>query len=479
MNRSIPKYQQIARDIIQGITTNKLRAGEKMPSLRQLSQQRNTSITTAIRCYEYLQDHGYLVALPRSGFIVQSDPTANSSSKDKGAAKSIFLPQFSPQVRTRCLVPKPHKPQPFSDTSPSVFASAQIAPELLPIQQLNRCITRMQKYNQGFLYGEPAGEKEFREQVSQHFSQQGLPISSEHLLVTNGCMDAVSHALELLTTKGDIVAINSPCYYGLIQLLGLMQRKIIEIPSTVEGLDLDALARASRKHDIKACVFNTNHQNPSGGTLAIEQKQWLAKFANQQKIPLIEDDVFIDLSHTGCLPLPVKYWDSNGYVIWCSSVSKTLAPGLRLGWCDAGRFSELLQSARRLKSIGVNRPLQQGLAEFFRNGHYRRHLSRLAPTLGAQIQDYQNYLTTHLPEGSAFSLPCGGSTLWIQVPNLKSKKLQNLTQGCNSEVVTGSFFSSRAVYDEYFRLNAGWPLEGKVKAALKALLNNVKQAQLT
>lgn len=479
MQTKTPAYQRLANEVIQHITSGKWSPGDKMPSLRQFSRQHNTSLTTAIRCYDLLQDHGYVVSKARSGFIIQTTPVNTGkvlNAANKISSSEASTPAFSPQVRTHFSTLDLLTPPATYQAVTKPFFGAQIAPKLLPTTLLNRCISRMHKYNQGFSYGDPVGELELREQITQHFSQQGFALSIERLLVTNGCMDAVSQALEVLTTQGDIIAVNSPCYHGLLQLLQVMQRKVIEIPSTLSGLDIEALGRAAQQHDIKACIFSSNHQNPSGYTLPIEQKQWLAEFANRQKIPLIEDDVFIDLNHKGFMPLPIKHWDTHGYVVWCSSVAKTLAPGLRLGWCDGGRFIESLQTARRLKSLGVNRPLQQGLAEFFRNGHYRRYLARFNPKLGQQVMNYRQYLAEHLPPHSHISTPSGGSTLWVQVPNLNAEKLAAETQGKDWAVISGHHFSSRQVYQDHFRLNAGWPLTDDVKSKLQPLLRAIEQS---
>jgi DNA-binding transcriptional MocR family regulator len=166
-----------------------------------------------------------------------------------------------------------------------------------------------------------------------------------------------------------------------------------------EQLDLEQLEALAQQRVIKACLITSSHQNPTGHSISVEQKRWLADFSSRMEIPIIEDDVFCELSHQGPMPLPIKAWDNDGWVIWCSSVSKSLAPGLRLGWCQSGRFLNEMVKQRYLTTMGINQPLQEGLAEFINSGHYARHLSKINSLLYQQVIDYHQFLTGPIAKG--------------------------------------------------------------------------------
>jgi DNA-binding transcriptional MocR family regulator len=220
---------------------------------------------------------------------------------------------------------------------------------------------------------------------------------------------------------------------------------------------------------IKACLITANHQNPSGHSLKVEQKQWLAEFAAQFEIPIIEDDVFGELTHQGPMPLPIKAWDTQGWVIWCSAISKTSAPGLRLGWCQPGRFLTAMVKQRYLRSFGINQPLQAGLAEFINSGQYAKHIKQVKRRLQQNVLDYHQCLTANLPPNATVSNPSGGLVMWIRVPGLDSQKLVTAAAEHDISLRPGTVFSSRNLYPDHFRINIGWPLDVQLKKQLVLL----------
>ena len=212
--------------------------------------------------------------------------------------------------------------------------------------------------------------------------------------------------------------------------------------------------------------MTANYQNPTGHSLPIEQKKLLANFAQQYRIPIIEDDVYGELTHSGALPLPIKYWDHDGWVIWCSSVSKTLSPGLRIGWLHSGRFYEELLKQRFIKTLGINEITQLGLAEYINTGLYAKHLTKVNSYLKKQISDYRYFLQNILPNDSYISSPKGGTVLWIKVSKLDSNQLMIKCELDNIYIRPGDLFSSRRLYRNFFRINAGWPLTEDIKKQL-------------
>lgn len=303
------KYQQLADKIIDDIQSGKLPTGEKMLSLRRFAGQHGISVSTAVSCYDELASQGWLVSRPQAGFC--RFPTGQASQPQ-------WQPFTSQLAHPHAYLPKSHTPTGSIGTS-QLFVTDAVN------QQLNQCfrraITRQRKRISS--YPETQGEPELLSTLAAHFSQSGFVFSSDELVITHGCIDAVKTALEVSTRPGDAVAVNSPCFLGLLELLSQMELLIVEIPTTQDGIDLDQFERLLQTGTVKAGLFSTTFMNPQGITLSVAQKQRLAQLANQYRVPVIEDDVYLELSHqSGQPPLPAAYFDQQGYVLWCGAVSK-------------------------------------------------------------------------------------------------------------------------------------------------------------
>ena len=204
--------------------------------------------------------------------------------------------------------------------------------------------------------------------------------------------------------------------------------------------------------------MSSNHINPQGLCFSAQQKQQLATLAEKYQTPIIEDDVYLELSHDSTSPLPIKHWDKSGWVLWCGSISKTLSPSYRLGWCEPGRYFAQYLADRRIQNFGVNQVVQNMLFEFIYSGQYKKHLKKVKLALNQNVRDYHKLLCKHLPKNSRISTPQGGLVLWIQVPNLNSHAL--LQNAIKHQIYfrSGNEFSTLALYNDCLRINIGWSL---------------------
>jgi DNA-binding transcriptional MocR family regulator len=443
-------YETLANEYIDSIKSQRLPLGSRMPALRVLAKQHQVSLTTATKTYDFLQQHGWIYARPQAGYFV-----ANKLEEQT-------FPQLK-AIQVQSRDPKHFSPATGYNASADFFSplgTSMIAPELQPIKALQRSIKRVASRNQQslFSYPNPQGEVPLRQALSEHFRIDHFAFSGKDLVITNGCIDAVRIAIETLTKEGDTIAISSPCFSGLLDLLVALSRKIIEIPCTEEGLDLAFFESCLQKGRIQASLFSTSHMNPSGRTLSNAQKQALATLANDYQVPMIEDDVYIELCHQGKPPLPAKYWDSDGYIIWCGSFSKTLAAGLRLGWCLPGRYLQDYIKQHTLTRFGINALMQLSLAEFINSGEYRSHVNRVRHTLNQQVYAYRDFLIKHLPDNAKVSVPDGGLVLWLQLPNIDAQLLENKANKRGVDIRGGACFSTHDAFKDCIRINCGWPL---------------------
>ena len=444
------KYKDIAEQIITDIQSQKLIAGQRLPSLRQLTKQLGVSMTTALNSYRSLEQMGWVVTHPKSGFFV-SMPVSQCDVP--------IQPQFRSSSK-RVSTSLKHDDYQHDDSKSDPFGSSKLCPSHIPMTSLKQSIKRTVNRSDKLLhsYSDPQGVYELRQAIAEHFIGNGFTMAADDIFISGGCMDAIRVALLVTTKPGDAVAISSPCFNGLLKLLSSMSRLVVEIPCNSDGVDLQQLEQKFKNKQIKAALFSSSYMNPHGISLSIAQKQRLAALANKYRIPIIEDEVYSELGYEATFPLPIKFWDTQGYVLWCSSVSKTLGSGIRLGWCSAGRYIGACIVVCATERFGQNGFMQASLADFIISGQYRKHIQYVRKMLFANACAYRHLLLQNLPKGSAISAPNGGLVLWIQVPGLNDKKFQAFTDKAQIKICFGAQFTTRKLYRDCFRLNIGWEL---------------------
>jgi len=460
-------YKKLAQHFILEIQNQQRIIGSRLPALRIVVKQHQVSMTTAKKAYDYLQETGWIFAKPQSGYFVSSNrstisfPTEITATIEKRDPRQFAQNnKFSHNVDFFCEL-----------------GIAMISPELTPKIALQRCISRITRRSIDglFYYPENRGNRVLRKALSNHFTQDNFTFSSDDLIITHGCLDAVRLAIETTTHEGDTIAINSPNYSGLLDLLSGLSRNIIEVPCHNAILDIKFLEELMQTKTVQAALLSTTHINPTGNSLSIHQKQKLAQLAEIHQIPIIEDDVYFELSHQKHTPLPLKTWDRMGYVLWCGSASKTLAPGLRIGWCLPGRFIDKYQLQQSLTDSGVNHLTQNTLAEFINTGEYRSHVNKLRIKLNRQIHQYREFLLAHLPRNSTISLPDGGLVLWVHIPSVDMTQIEQLAKKHKIDILSGHLFSTHKTYNNCFRINCGWPLEDiNTKLKLRTLCQIIR-----
>lgn len=317
----------------------------------------------------------------------------------------------------------------------------------------------------------PPGNEALRRQIALRYMGIGIAQPVEELVITNGALEALNLCLMAVTRPGDVVAIESPCFYAALQAIERLDLRAVEIPvSPVTGLDLDALADALKKHPVRACWFMTNFQNPTGVTMPIDKKKALVELLAQHEVPLIEDDVYGELHHEPDYPLPAMAFDTKGLVMHCSSFSKALAPGYRIGWVAAGRFAQKVQRLKLMTTLSASIPVQAGIADYLQYGGYDKHLRKLRGQLRSQLTTMDAALAEGLPGGAQWTRPSGGYFLWLRLPGaVAAMELHRLAIVHGIGIAPGPIFSARHAFGDYVRLNFGHPWSDKTAAAVKTL----------
>ncbi|UTV29564.1 PLP-dependent aminotransferase family protein [Photobacterium atrarenae] len=449
------RYKQLADKCIADIQAGRLKPGTRMPSLRQFARQQQISVSTAVSCYQELTALGWVCARPQSGFYITAVDASHPLPEWRPFASRISTP-----ARTQTTVERGPLGVSHSPLSEQAIQDLDVSFR----RALKRIGSRLSRYP------DYQGEVPLRQSLATHLTGQGFPVLADELVITHGCLSAVKTALETCTQPGDAVAVNSPCFNGLLELLAQMSLNIVEIPTLEDGLDLAQLEHHLKAGTIQAGLFSTSFMNPQGITLSVAQKQQLAELARRYQTPIIEDDVYLELSHQGDFVLPAKYYDTDGYLLWCGSVSKTLSPSYRLGWCLPGRFKDAYLAKFAAGSYGVATQIQLAIADFIDTGHYAQFLRKKRMQLLGQKQTYLDYLRQHLPAQTRISVPQGGLVLWLQFPGLNSEGLAQAIEEAQIDIRLGPLFTSLGHYQDCLRINIGYPLDEMVKPELDKLI---------
>jgi DNA-binding transcriptional MocR family regulator len=462
------RYEMLASTMAAEIRSGSVAVGSRMPSLRQLIAQHGVSQSTVFRAYYLLEEWGLIRAQERSGYYVA--PGANVTAAPAPRAAALALAQSS-KVDISDLV--------FSvlDAAkhPSIvpLGSAFPSPELFPLPRLAKSLAQAARLISPWstVVDLPPGNEHLRRQIALRYMGMGIPQPMEEIVVTNGALEALNLCLMAVTRPGDVVAVESPGFYTALQAIERLDLRAVEIPvDPLTGLDLDALAQALVKHPVRACWFMTNFQNPTGVTLSIEKKKALVELLARHEVPLIEDDVYGELHFQPEYPLPAFAFDRHGLVMHCSSFSKTLAPGYRIGWACAGRFTDKVQRLKLMTTLSASIPAQAGIADYLQHGGYEKHLRRLRGALQAQMNAMDTAIRRWLPRDVRWVAPAGGYFLWLELSEaVDAMALHRLAIERGIGLAPGPIFSATHGFENCVRLNFGHPWTPKLDDAIRVL----------
>ena len=315
------------------------------------------------------------------------------------------------------------------------------------------------------------GSATLRRQIGLRYLGMGCGVDTDELVITNGAMEALNLCLESVTQPGDLVAVESPTFYGALQALERHSLRAVEIathPRT--GIDVAALAAVMERHPVEACWLMPNFQNPFGSLMPDDAKQALVELLAKREVPLIEDDVYGELYFGARKPRPAKAWDRAGWVMHCSSFSKSLAPGYRVGWAAAGRYAGKVAQRKLMSSIAAPLPSQEGLSEYLEHGGYDRHLRQLRATLAQHRHATLRDIAKHFPPGTRATQPEGGYFIWVELPSkIDALELHRLALSQGISLAPGHLFSADHRFKHHVRINFGHPDNKNFHAALKTV----------
>lgn len=472
-------YEKFAAQIAELIKSKVLQPGQKLPSIRHASHTYQISQSTVFKAYYLLENKGLIVAREKSGYFVQSllfDELQEPNIKYK---KTVIN-----DVNMNDLI--------FSvfdvvrDNEAVLFGAFYPNIDLFPIARLNRnmnhALGNIEFYKRNYISDMTVGNIDLRRQIVCRYMLNNVNLSIDEIIITNGAMEALNLCLQAVTKPGDIVAVESPTFYAILQILQRLQLKAIEIPThPTTGIDLNILAETIRTSDIKACCFMTTFQNPTGATLSNEDKKQLYAILHQYQIPAIVDDVYNELYFDAVPPTLLKSFDQDGLIMHCCSFSKSLAPGYRVGYIAAGRFAQkiyqlkLMSTLSTLSTLSTSVPAQMAITHYLQNGGYDRHLRKLRHTLACSQSSMLSAIVKYFPKNIAVTKPKGGYFLWVELnENIDALQLYQKALERGICIVPGAIFSTSQSFHHCIRLNYGQIWTDQLETAIQQLGDLIK-----
>jgi DNA-binding transcriptional MocR family regulator len=470
MEAMMLRYESLAAHLRAQISSGVLAAGERLPSIRRLAQTHALSTSTVVQACQQLEREGLALARPRSGYYVRSQAALpHGTVPRRRAPRAINNPALHDLIDV------------LARRDLLALHTAVPAASLLPGNTLAAALARsLRRQPQAALdYATPQGHPPLRRMIAQRYAQLATTVSPDEVVITAGAMEAISLALRCVTAPGDVVVVETPTYHGILQTVAAQRLKVLELPHRRDGaLDLPRLDTLLQQYQVRAAVLVPNFHNPLGSVISDHDKRALLASCARHAAVVIEDDIYGELAWSGQRPAPLRHFDRHGLVITCGSFSKTLAPGLRVGWLLGADWTDALVRAKYHSTVGNPALPQLALADYLQRHDQERHLRRLRQTLAGNAQRMRAAIARHWPTGTCCSDPLGGLSLWLQLPpggDAGALFEAALAEGIG--ISPGQQFSSRGDYRDHVRLCCGLRWDDTLDAALRRL-GQLASAQL-
>ncbi len=450
-NSKTLRYQELSNRFAELIRQGTYPPGKRIPSVRQTGEQYGVSISTVLQAYAILEAQGLIEARPQSGYYVRSQ-----------VVDRLPEPEMSAPGRDPSLVSIHELTMMLLGDSlnPSLvqLGAALPNPLLFPIKKINRILTNIARQNDpnAHQYQFPPGLEALRTQIAQRAAIAGCSLSPSDILITSGGIEAIDLCLHAVCRPGDIVATESPMYFGSLQTLEVHGLRALEIPTHPrEGISLEALEFALEHNPIRAVLVISNFNNPLGSIIPDDKKKELVRLLARHDVPLIENDVSGEIYFGDKRPVVCKAFDEKGLVMLVSSFSKDISAGMRIGWLAAGRHhAEATWLKSTISAASPTMP-QMAVAQFLESGGYDQHLRRIRREYARNVELLSAAVMRYFPGDMRLTRPSGGFVLWVRLPeNVDSLELYKIAREGGITLAPGYVFSPTQQFPNFIRLNA-------------------------
>lgn len=465
-------YALVADRIERQIAADALRPADRLPSLRAMSRQAGVSVGTVVQAYMHLEQRGLIEARPRSGYFVANPAQAGRAEPVSKRSRSRRPCGVAAQVVDTVLAS-------LGRTDLVALNSAVTVSAERLNGRLNSLTRAVLRESPGLpnVFLPPPGHEGLRREIAKRAATAGIDATPDEVVITNGTMEALTLSLGVLCQPGNTVLVESPTYFGILQVLKHLGLKVVEVPNHPgSGIDVDTLEQVVSATPVAVALLQSSFNNPTGAQTSDAAKQRIVEILSRRGIALIEDDIYGDLHFGRERPKPFAAFDDDGIVITCGSISKSVALGYRLGWAISPRYATELVRAKFCASVACPTLQQHVAARYFEAGIHERHLRRVRENLAANCRQFIAMIEATFPDSTYVSRPAGGVVLWLELP--RGVDGSNLFRDALAErigIAPGIIFSAKADYANFIRLSAGMELTGEVESALVRLADLVRR----
>lgn len=469
---------QIADFYAERIADAGLRPGDRLPPIRQVAAQCEVTRATVAEAYRLLADRGLVESVVGRGTTVLGAATGHG-----GAGTEPVRGPLSPYARAalRQLRDMPGAP-PLPAGRPLVANFAELAPdgELFLVDEWRAAMDAvLRRDGAGLLgYGHATqGHAELRALLAERWHDELRPVCADDVLVTAGAQQALDLVLRTFCGPGDEVIVTTPSYHQMSGLLRAHGLEVTAVPFGADGLDLDRLAQALRRPNVRLLYLMPTFHNPTGRTLTLEQRLALVRLLADTDVPVVEDEFQAALRYRGA-PLPsLRALDERGLTVTVATASKDLFPALRLGWVMGGAtVLGPMAAVKRFMDLETSGLLQAALVEFVRRGSLDRHLTALRDELRVRHAALQTACARHLPAPATVTDPDGGFVAWLELPEPgQGDQLAELALDRGVRVLPGRVFDLHGRPSRGVRLSLTRADAPQIAAGIAALGDCVRQ----
>ena len=452
--RHMPLFQQIACAVTTDIKRGRLRPGDELPGTRTLARALGVQRQTVVAAFDELVAEGWIVNQQARGAFVSSDLPDPKPRR--------FTSQPSPASvadRTRFeLLPSPRPELPLEVPRGSLlFAPSRPDVRLAPANILGRAIRRAMSLQSKSLlsYGDPEGHPRLRKAVAEMLAAtRGLAVEPANICITRGSQMALALLARSILHPGDTVAVERLGYRSAWEAFRQVGAKLIGVPVDDNGIQVDALERVLRRHEVRAVYVTPHHQFPTTVTMSAGRRLKLLDLATAHRVAIIEDDYDHEFRYDGRPVLPLASTDRCGVVAYVGTFSKVLAPALRIGYVAAPTpLIERIAAHRSLLDTQGDRALEYSVGELIEEGEIQRHIRRVRREYRARRDTLVSALNEYLRDQLTFDVPAGGIALWVKARGaLDVDEWALAARRRGAIVVTGTTFTFDGSSAPYMRL---------------------------
>ena len=452
-----PLYRQIKGYLQQGILSGSLAPDTRLPASRQLAQDLGVNRITVENAYDELEAEGLILSRLGSGtYVLTPDPLLSFPNHETDASWPLWQQNLMVQEN----IPPSRVSKPDMAHSPGLisFASGIGDANMFPAEEFRKVLQAVMRHHgfEALDYGEQNGYGPLRESITHILASQGLQTQPDNILITAGSQQALSLVSQVLLNPGDVILVESPTYPGALDLFRALGFKVVGIPVDGQGMQVDGLEKLLQQYHPRLIYTIPNFHNPTGTCLSSARRRQLLVLADRYNVPVLEDDFVGDLRYEGRAQPALKALDPGGRVIYVSTFSKMLMPGLRVGFLVAeGPVYDTLVDFKRVNDLATSTLVQHALEAYVTVGRYQAHLHRSCQIFRKRRDEMVSAIQRYLPTGVQFEFPQGGLFIWLSLPQgLTSEELLPFAWGAGVDFAPGSsFFPEAKPGSRWLRLN--------------------------